>query len=241
MGGLADRVAWTAAGWSPHDQGTRAAPGRRRALTERVACIAAGWSPHDQGTRVGGPPTSAPPTGPPTADLGAGAGAGARKVGGTAGVAARMTGVWVLLAVLAVCTAFGLVHRSRSGRLRLAPTAAAPETEADAAPDDRPDLRAVLTELGEQPGERATLLQFSSAFCAPCRATRRVLGEVAALVEGVRHVEVDAESHLDVVRRLGVARTPTTIVLDADGRETGRATGQPRTPDVLAAIGHAVA
>lgn len=156
-----------------------------------------------------------------------------------------MTGVWVLLAVLGVCTAFGLVHRSRSGRLRLAPSAAAARTEAgqpaDPAADHRPDLRAVLAELGEQPGERATLLQFSSAFCAPCRATRRVLGDVAGLVEGVRHVEVDAEKHLDVVRRLGIARTPTTIVLDAAGRETGRATGQPRTPDVLAALGHAVA
>ena len=51
-------------------------------------------------------------------------------------------------------------------------------------------------------GERATLLQFSSAFCAPCRATRRVLGEVADLVPGVTHVEVDAEHHLEVVRAL---------------------------------------
>ena len=31
-------------------------------------------------------------------------------------------------------------------------------------------------------GERATLLQFSSAFCAPCRATRQVLSEVADVV-----------------------------------------------------------
>ena len=59
-------------------------------------------------------------------------------------------------------------------------------------------------------GERATLLQFSSAFCAPCRATRRVLGEVAGLVPGVTHVEVDAEHHLDVVRRAAAscARRP---------------------------------
>ena len=54
-----------------------------------------------------------------------------------------------------------------------------------------------------QLGERATLLQFSSAFCAPCRATRRVLGDVAAATPGVVHIDVDAEHHLDVVRRLG--------------------------------------
>ena len=87
----------------------------------------------------------------------------------------------------------------------------------------------VLTDAGVAVplGERATLLQFSSAFCAPCRATRRVLGEVAGLVPGVTHVEVDAEQHLEVVRTLRVLRTPTTLILDAEGREVSRAAGCP--------------
>jgi thioredoxin-like negative regulator of GroEL len=85
-------------------------------------------------------------------------------------------------------------------------------------------------------GERATLLQFSSAFWAPCRATRRILGEVATLVPGVAHVEVDAEQHLELVRRLGILRTPTTLVLDADGREVSRASGAPRKEQVLGAL-----
>ena len=92
-----------------------------------------------------------------------------------------------------------------------------------------------------QRGERATLLQFSSAFCAPCRATRRILADVAATVPGVEHVEVDAEEHLDLVRRLGVLRTPTTLVLDAAGREITRASGAPRPAQVLAALGGVVA
>jgi len=91
-----------------------------------------------------------------------------------------------------------------------------------------------------QLGARATLLQFSSAFCQPCRATRRVLAEVAALVPGVAHVEVDAESRLDVVRGMGVERTPTVILLDRDGREVRRATGVPRRSGVLAALAEAV-
>ena len=101
---------------------------------------------------------------------------------------------------------------------------------------DGTDLRPLLAELGAAAGERATLLQFSSAFCAPCRATRRVLGEVARAVPGVAHVEVDAELHLDVVRRLAVHRTPTTLVLDAGGREVRRATGQPTRAHVLQAL-----
>ncbi|GAA3729881.1 TlpA family protein disulfide reductase [Salinactinospora qingdaonensis] len=95
-------------------------------------------------------------------------------------------------------------------------------------------------DIGGALGERATLVQFSSAFCQPCRATRRVLTEVAAMVEGIGHVEIDAESHLGLVRRLEVERTPTVLVLDAQGRITTRASGQPRKADVIAALGRAV-
>ncbi len=108
-------------------------------------------------------------------------------------------------------------------------------------PAERPaDLHAVLAELGVVPGERATLLQFSSAFCAPCRATRRTLSEVASLVPGVVHADVDAEEHLQLVRRLGVTSTPTTVVVDAHGAEVLRATGQPRRNAVLTALGQAL-
>jgi thiol-disulfide isomerase/thioredoxin len=95
------------------------------------------------------------------------------------------------------------------------------------------DGTAWSTELGE----RATLLQFSTAFCAPCRATRRTLEEVARIVPGVAHIEVDAEQHLDLVRRVGIMRTPTTIVLDADGREVSRAAGAPSRQAVIAGLG----
>lgn len=96
-------------------------------------------------------------------------------------------------------------------------------------------------ELGTALGTRATLVQFSTAFCRPCRATRHVLGEVADMVAGVIRVEVDAESHLDLVRRLGVLRTPTVLVLDAAGRVVRRASGAPRRADVIAALGEVVA
>lgn len=95
-------------------------------------------------------------------------------------------------------------------------------------------------DLGAQLGSRATLVQFSSAFCAPCRATRRVLGEVARMVPGVAHVEIDAEARLELVRALGVRKTPTVLVLDGGGRVVRRAVGQPRKADVIAALGEAV-
>ncbi|MBB4795504.1 thiol-disulfide isomerase/thioredoxin [Streptomyces nodosus] len=117
-------------------------------------------------------------------------------------------------------------HRRRSGRTRV---------------HGRDDGRRLgAAELGQGLGERATLVQFSSAFCAPCRATRRVLAEVARMVPGVAHVEIDAEQRLELVRTLGILKTPTVLVLDADGRIVRRAAGQPRTADVIAALGDAL-
>ncbi|MEU9102199.1 thioredoxin family protein [Streptomyces sp. NPDC048361] len=95
-------------------------------------------------------------------------------------------------------------------------------------------------ELGVPLGRRATLVQFSSAFCQPCRATRRTLAEVAAMVEGVAHVEIDAEERLGLVRELEITATPTVLVLDAHGAIVRRAGGQPRRVDVIAALGRAV-
>ena len=96
--------------------------------------------------------------------------------------------------------------------------------------------RELLAALGVGPAQ-ATLLQFSSAFCAPCRALRRVSSEVALMVTGVQHVEVDAESHLEAVRALGIWRTPTLLVLDAEGRVVKRATGVPGKPQLIAVLG----
>ncbi|WP_328429465.1 TlpA family protein disulfide reductase [Streptomyces sp. NBC_00443] len=137
-----------------------------------------------------------------------------------------MTGLVVCVAVLAAASAYGLLQLRRSGRVRVRGR------------DDGKRLEAA--ELGAALGERATLVQFSSAFCAPCRATRRVLGEVAGMVPGVTHVEIDAEDHLDLVRRLDILKTPTVLVLDAAGNVVRRATGQPRKADVIAALGEAV-
>ncbi|WP_344601358.1 thioredoxin family protein [Streptomyces glaucus] len=136
-----------------------------------------------------------------------------------------MTGLVACVPVLAAAGARGAPRR-RKGRTRVR------------GQDDGKRLDAA--ELGTQLGERATLVQFSSAFCAPCRATRRILGEVAGMVPGVTHVEIDAEAHLGLVRRLDILRTPTVLVLDADGRIVRRATGRPRKADVIAALGEAV-
>ena len=142
-----------------------------------------------------------------------------------------MTGLLVLVGVLLVVAVVGLGQRAFNGRLR---PAARPRPVDDV---PSPEL-AALRQIGFRPGEApVTLVQFSSAFCQPCRATRAVLSDVAETVEGVRHLEVDAESQLDAVRTLGILRTPTTLVVDSAGTVIQRASGQPRKADVIAAVG----
>jgi thiol-disulfide isomerase/thioredoxin len=140
-------------------------------------------------------------------------------------VSFELTGLIVAVAALLAATSFGLVRRARDGRLRQGP---------------QTGDRAALARLGVSDGTPVTLLQFSSAFCAPCRATRALCASVAAQVDGVRHIEVDAESHLDAVRALGITRTPTLLIVDVAGRVVRRAAGQPPTrAHLLAAISEA--
>lgn len=90
--------------------------------------------------------------------------------------------------------------------------------------------------LGEALGSRATMVQFSSAFCTPCKATHALLSQMVMTMEDVKHIHVDAESHLELVRELDIRSTPTTIFLNRDGVEVGRAAGTPKREQVLTAL-----
>jgi len=132
-----------------------------------------------------------------------------------------MTGLLVLLGALVVSAAVAFLLRWKNGRFA-------------AAVDGRPRMTA--EQIGAPLGERATMVQFSSAFCSPCRATRVLLRDVATVVPGVMTVEIDAEANLQLVRDLDIMRTPTVLVLDAEGVVTTRASGLPRREQVMAAL-----
>ncbi len=90
--------------------------------------------------------------------------------------------------------------------------------------------------LGAPLGPSATFVQLSSGFCAPCRATRRVLERVVATGDGVAHVEVDVADRPDLAARFAVTQTPTVVVLDAEGVPVARATGVPTLAQARAAV-----
>lgn len=129
------------------------------------------------------------------------------------------TGALLLALVLATTTTLMLVRRRTDGRFRSAG-----------------DTRLSSTDLGHPLGRRATFVQFSSAVCATCPQVRRVLTELAGAEPDVVHVDLPSEAHDDLVRRLDVRRTPTVLLLDADGVVTSRTSGPVRPEQARAAL-----
>jgi thiol-disulfide isomerase/thioredoxin len=123
----------------------------------------------------------------------------------------------VLAGLVALATTLGLVWRASQGRVRTA----------SGRIDD--------VELGG----RATLLQLSSEYCAPCRTTSRVLGQISTDV--IRHVEVDIVDRPDLVSRFNVLQTPTTLILDANGTVRARIGGAVRRDQVIAELDRVLA
>jgi thiol-disulfide isomerase/thioredoxin len=125
-----------------------------------------------------------------------------------------------IVIVLALASAYGFWHKRTRGKIVVK--------------SDKGLISSAM--IGGELGTRATLLQFSSAFCGPCRATRLLIEDVTADMADVSHVEVDAEANLELVRRLDIRSTPTTLFLDSAGHEVGRAVGAPKRDQVVKAI-----
>lgn len=136
----------------------------------------------------------------------------------------------VLLVVTLVATAaLGVWWQRRQGVVRAARGRGPAADVAGPAPVD-------WAAHGVALAERRTFVQFSAELCAPCRATARVLRDVSAAHPDVTHREMDVDDHLDLVRAFGILRTPTVLVLDAEGREVARASGGMNRAQALAAL-----
>jgi thiol-disulfide isomerase/thioredoxin len=95
----------------------------------------------------------------------------------------------------------------------------------------------VFERLGIRPQEAdLTVVQFSTAFCGPCRTTKARLQHLQTTRPGLAYVHVDAESHLDEVRALDVRRTPTLFYVGRDGGLIGRSSGAPRPEELTALV-----
>lgn len=128
------------------------------------------------------------------------------------------TVVIVLAGLVLASTLLGIVWRTRNGRIRRIPSG---------------DVVAID---GVTLGFRATLLQFSTEVCAPCRATARVLGELATQTDAVAHVDLDVTHRPELAARFRVMQTPTTLILDRDGAVRARIGGSVRRELIAAEL-----
>jgi thiol-disulfide isomerase/thioredoxin len=124
--------------------------------------------------------------------------------------------------VLALAIAFGVWYTRSRGKFRKKKTINGPKLDA--------------ATIGVELGSRVTMVQFSSAFCSPCRATKALLEDMVKSMPDVRYAHIDAESNLELVRKLDIRSTPTTLFLNSDGIEVGRAMGTPKRSQVMAAV-----
>lgn len=133
-----------------------------------------------------------------------------------------MNSLTPLVVVLALAIAFGVWYTRTRGEFRKKKTVNGPKLDAAI--------------IGVELGARVTMVQFSSAFCSPCRATKALLEDMVKSMPDVHYAHIDAEANLELVRKLDVRSTPTTLFLNSDGVEVGRAMGTPKRSQVLAAV-----
>jgi thiol-disulfide isomerase/thioredoxin len=97
-------------------------------------------------------------------------------------------------------------------------------------------LQIFESELGNKYGKRATVVQFSTTFCSECRAAKALISDVVSTQNEIAYIEIDAESNLELVRKVDIRSTPTTLFLDRSGFEIARATGAPKRDQLIKVI-----
>jgi thiol-disulfide isomerase/thioredoxin len=125
----------------------------------------------------------------------------------------------LLLIVLALATGIGMRLKATQGRIK-----------------QKKGLQISVNEIGTSLGDKATVVQFSTTFCSSCRAAKVLISDVVSKRDDVKYVEIDAESNLELVRKLDIRSTPTTLFLDKKGFEIARAVGAPKRDQITAAI-----
>ena len=72
--------------------------------------------------------------------------------------------------------------------------------------------------------DRPVVVDFTAAWCGPCRAMAPILDTLAAERDDLRIVKVDADEDMSLTASFGIRGFPTFIVFDR-GREVGHIRG----------------
>ncbi|MFM8922136.1 MAG: thioredoxin family protein [Candidatus Nanopelagicaceae bacterium] len=129
--------------------------------------------------------------------------------------------IWIPILVLLLASAFGIWWQRNQGKLKRA---------------KGPHNFITKSEIETELGQRVTIVQFSSAFCSPCKATAAIISALIKDMSDVTYVQIQSEENLALIEKFDIKSTPTVIFFNSFGMEVGRATGTPTNDQVLAAI-----
>ena len=124
-----------------------------------------------------------------------------------------------LVLILALTAVVGFRYRVRKGVIK-----------------EKKGSQILESELGKKYGKRATVVIFSTTFCSECRSAKALISDVTSTLSDISYIEIDAESNLELVRKVDIRSTPTTIFLDKAGFEIARATGAPKRDQLIKVI-----
>ncbi|MEP6480738.1 MAG: thioredoxin family protein [Rhodoglobus sp.] len=128
----------------------------------------------------------------------------------------------VLVGLVTLATALGFAWKSQQGRVHVAHGHTVIRAK------DVPGMRRF--------GSGATLLQFSTEVCSPCKVTHRVLDGIAAENSSVTHVDLDVTRRPELAAQFHIMQTPTTLILDRRGVVRARIGGAPRIDSLRAEL-----
>jgi thioredoxin-related protein len=130
-----------------------------------------------------------------------------------------MINLVLLFLILLSTLIFGLLYLRRKGEIK-----------------ENLGFQIFESELGKKYGKRASVVIFSTTFCSECRAAKALISDVTSTLSDISYIEIDAESNLELVRKVDIRSTPTTLFLDKAGFEIARATGAPKRDQLIKVI-----
>ena len=149
--------------------------------------------------------------------------------------------LWLPIGILALASLFGFYWRSQQGKLKVTNQAINSVSNEELSKIVRAKRSFMVnSDLNEkhqlQLGKSATLLQFSTAFCGPCKATAQIISHLVEGMDDVVYIQVASEENLKLVEKFDIKTTPTVIFFNRDGIEVGRAAGIPTKEQVMISI-----
>ena len=124
-----------------------------------------------------------------------------------------------LLLILALTAVVGFRYRVKKGVIK-----------------EKKGSQILESELGKKYGKRASVVIFSTTFCSECRSAKALISDVTSTLNDISYIEIEAESNLELVRKVDIRSTPTTLFLDRSGFEIARATGAPKRDQLIKVI-----